>query len=315
MARPKRLYRNSLLDSHKNVLFVYNPVAGRGKILRYLKVIEMIFKRDGGRIEFYPTKVKEADIKELSPKVNDGYDLIMCSGGDGTLNNMINIMMSQNCHTLLGYIPMGSTCDFAHSIRISRNPFLALRTVLFDGKVRNVDVGMLNDRYFAYVASFGALTRITYTTPQRFKKYFGYLAYVVSAVINFFPITTSSLSIRTNDKVMEGEYVAGIISNSRYVGGFKVMDSENALMNDGLMEVVLIRKPKSFFGLLSIGFALVGHKVNDRYMSVFQASEIEVLDKTGKGIDWNLDGEFGGNHVNAGIKFADYQMGVVTGLK
>lgn len=315
MARPKRLRKNRLQESHKNVLFVYNPVAGRGKILRYLNVIDYIFKRDGASIEFHPTRGKENDTKDLSPKVNSGYDLIVFSGGDGTLNDMVNILMNQGCQTLLGYIPMGSTCDFAHSIGISKNPFLALKTILFGDLVQSIDIGKLNDRYFAYVASFGALTKVTYTTPQKYKKYFGYLAYVVNAAIHFLPLPNNHLRVTTSEKVLEGEYVAGIISNSHYVGGFKVLDSDKTHLNDGLMEALLIKRPKNIFGVLAICFALVGRKVNKKYMVSFQSSDIKIEDLTGKGIDWNIDGEFGGNHVIADVRIAERQLKVITSRK
>lgn len=312
MARPRKLRKHSLLESHKKVLFIYNPVAGRGKIMRYLKVIESIFERDGASIELYPTKGKGKDAHCLIPKVNSDYDLIMFSGGDGTLNNVLNILMNQKCRTLLGYIPLGSTCDFARSVGISKNPFFAIKTVLFSEKVQTIDIGQLNDRYFAYVASFGALTRITYTTPQRLKKYFGYLAYVANAAVHLMrPLPISSLSIRTESKTLEGEFLAGIISNSHYVGGFKVIN-DKAKLNDGKLEVLLIKKPRNVFGVIAIAMALVGRKINKKHMISFQAANIEITDKSGKGIDWNVDGEFGGNHTVADIRIADQQLDIIT---
>lgn len=311
MARPKKLRKNSLLESHKKVLFIYNPVAGRGKILKYLKVIEGIFARDGAEIELYPTKGKGKDLPYLIPRVHSDYDLIMFSGGDGTLNNVINILMKEKSRTLLGYIPLGSTCDFAHSVGISKKPFYAIKTVLFSDNVQQIDIGQLNDRYFAYVASFGALTKVTYITPQKLKKTFGYLAYVANAAAHLFPLPVSNLRIKTEKKSFEGEFIAGIISNSHYVGGFKVLN-DKAKLNDGLLEILLIKKPKNIFGVISIAMALVGRRINKKHMISFQASQIEIEDKSGKGIDWNIDGEFGGNHTDANIRIADQQLRIIT---
>ena len=295
----------------KNILFVYNPVAGKGTLPRRVRTFRKIFADRGDTCRFYETKGKEADGKNLAKKLKDNYDQIICAGGDGTLNDVISILLKNKCTVPLSIIPVGSTNDYAHSLGVSRNPEEAFNAALEAKHTTKVDVGRLEDRAFMYVAAFGAFTDTTYTTPQELKRRLGYLAYFLRAVFHLFAIRTEKLDVRTDTEHYKGKFIDGIVSNSHFVGGFKVLN-DKASMNDGLLEVLLIRKPKTFFGLFPIASALLARRIHPRYMISFQAPFVEIEDVTGRGIDWNIDGEFGGNFVKASIRTDEHQLTIIS---
>ena len=295
----------------RKVLFVYNPVAGKGMILNHIKEYEKVFSDLGDTCVFYETKGKEKDEKALPEKLKDGYDQIICAGGDGTLNDVISILLKNKCTVPLSIIPVGSTNDYAHSIGISSDPEVAFKTAVEAKHKTEVDVGRIVDRNFLYVAAFGAFTDTTYTTPQEWKRRLGYIAYFFKAVFHLFAIRVEKLQIRTEKADYEGKFLDGIISNAHFVGGFRVLN-DKASMKDGLLEVLLIRNPKTIFGLFPIAAAILARRINPRYMISFQTPSIEIKDLRGKGIDWNTDGEFGGKHVNTTIRLEEHRLTIIT---
>lgn len=296
----------------KRILFVYNPVAGTGIIRNHVKKFRKIVSQRGDSVLFYETKGRDADEKALGKKLKDGYDLIVCAGGDGTMNDVISILVVNRCNIPLALIPAGSTNDYSRSLGISHNPEEAFMTALEAKHTTKVDVGSLEGRTFMYVAAFGAFTKTTYTTPQKLKNRLGYYAYMLSAVSQMFSLPVEKLEVRAGDRTYKGKFIDGIVSNSHFVGGFRVVNDSVASMNDGLLEVLLIRKPKTIFGLFPIASALLARRINEKYMVSFQSKVLEIEDLTGKGIDWNIDGEFGGNHVKASIRTEEHQITIIT---
>jgi len=295
----------------RKILFVYNPVAGKGLILNRIKDYKKVFSDMGDTCVFYETKGKETDEKALARKLKYGYDQIICAGGDGTLNDVISILLKNRCTVPLSIIPVGSTNDYAHSIGISCDPEQAFRTAVEAKHKTEVDVGRLGDRNFMYVAAFGAFTDTTYTTPQEWKRRLGYIAYFFKAVFHLFAIRAEKLQIRTDKEDYEGKFIDGIISNAHFVGGFRVLN-DNASMNDGLLEVLLIRNPKTIFGLFPIAAAILARRINPRYMISFQTPSIVIEDLRGKGIDWNTDGEFGGKYTKVEIRTEEHRLTIIT---
>ena len=295
----------------RKILFVYNPVAGKGLILNRIKDYKKVFSDMGDTCVFYETKGKETDEKALARKLKYGFDQIICAGGDGTLNDVISILLKNRCTVPLSIIPVGSTNDYAHSIGISRDPEQAFRTAVEAKHKTEVDVGRLGDRNFMYVAAFGAFTDTTYTTPQEWKRRLGYIAYFFKAVFHLFAIRAEKLQIRTDKEDYEGKFIDGIISNAHFVGGFRVLN-DNASMNDGLLEVLLIRNPKTIFGLFPIAAAILARRINPRYMISFQTPSIVIEDLRGKGIDWNTDGEFGGKYTKVEIRTEEHRLTIIT---
>jgi len=296
----------------KKILFIYNPVAGTGIILNYVKKFKKVVSQRGDTVLLYKTKGREADEKTLGRKLKGGYDLVICAGGDGTMNDVISILVSNRSNIPLALIPAGSTNDYSRSLGISHNPEEAFMTAIEAKHTTKVDVGSLEGRTFMYVAAFGAFTKTTYTTPQKLKNKLGYFAYMLSAVSQLFSLPVEKLEVRAGEKTYSGKFIDGIVSNSHFVGGFRVVNDRVASMNDGLLEVLLIKKPKTIFGLFPIASALLARRINEKYMVSFQTKALEIEDLAGKGIDWNIDGEFGGNHVKASIRTEDHQITIVN---
>lgn len=296
----------------KKILFVYNPVAGTGAINNYIKQFKKTISDRGDTCSFYQTKGHEKDEKLLSKKLEEGFDQIICSGGDGTMNDVISILVKNRCTVPLALIPAGSTNDYTHSLGISRDPEEAFNAAIEAKNITKVDVGNLEGKTFMYVAAFGAFTKTTYTTPQKLKNKLGYFAYLLSAVSQLFSLPVCELKITAGEKTIKGKFIDGIVSNSHFVGGFKVVNDEKASMNDGLLEVLLIKKPKTFFGLFPIASSFLSGKIRKRQMIAFQAKSLEIEDCTGKGIDWNLDGEFGGSYAKSTIRIEEHRLTIIT---
>lgn len=296
----------------KKILFVYNPVAGTGVINNYIKQFKKTISDRGDACSFYQTNGHEKDSKFLSKKLEEGFDLVICSGGDGTMNDVISILVKNRCTVPLALIPAGSTNDYTHSLGISRDPQEAFTAAIEAKNITKVDVGNLEGKIFMYVAAFGAFTKTTYTTPQKLKNKLGYFAYLLSAVSQLFSLPVCQLKISAGEKTIKGKFIDGIVSNSHFVGGFKIVNDEKASMNDGLLEVLLIKKPKTFFGLFPIASAILARRINEKYMISFQTPSVEITDMTGRGVDWNLDGEFGGSYAKSTIRIEEHRLTIIT---
>ncbi|MCR4675842.1 MAG: diacylglycerol kinase family lipid kinase, partial [Sphaerochaetaceae bacterium] len=282
---------------------IYNPVAGKGRAAELIGKITDAIREKGYEPVVYSTVGGQEDYDFLKAANLDSYDLIICSGGDGTLNGIAGFICRTGCKTPFGYIPAGSTNDFAHSLGLNHDIMGALDEILSSKKCVSIDTGLLEDSPFFYVAAFGAITRITYTTPQKEKKRFGYFAYVYRAVKELFPINEYSLKVEAGQHSFEGKVAAAIISNSHYVGGFKIIQNEKANLSDGLFEVLFIKKPKNIFSTISVAFALASHKLNRKHMIAFQTDRITVTGTDeNREIDWNLDGEYGGTYKKATVR-------------
>lgn len=276
----------------KKLLFIYNSKAGKGKIRNNLQDIIEIFTRAGYEVTARPT-LKGTDAKELAENKSKDFDLVVCSGGDGTMDGVITGMLNAPVKKPIGYIPAGSTNDFAVSLKIPKEMKKAAQNAV-RGKSFLCDMGRFNDDYFMYIAAFGLFTDVSYETPQEIKNVLGHTAYILGGVKSLLSIPTFSIRVKADGREIEGEYMYGMITNSVSVGGFKNVTGPSVKLNDGLFEVTLIKKPKSPMDLQKIISALLGKEMENDYICCFKASHIEVESK--KEIAWTLDGEFGGNH-------------------
>ena len=225
-------------------LFIYNPHAGMMQIKNHLYNILNIFASAEYDLTVYPTK-KSGEIIEYLKNNALKFDLIVCSGGDGTLNETINGLLNLNSEKLppLGYIPAGSTNDYASSIKIPKVMEKAAELIV-NGKVQSYDVGKLNSKYFIYVAAFGAFTRVSYDTPQDVKNVFGHLAYLVEGVKSLSDIKAQKIKVKLDDTVVEGNFIFGMITNTLQVGGVYKLNPKEVSLDDGLLEVMLVKEPK-----------------------------------------------------------------------
>ena len=203
----------------KKMLFIYNPKAGKAQIRNKLADILDVFTRGGYEITIYPTQKREDAMEKTMTRDRD-YDIVVCSGGDGTLNETISGMLQLKKTPSLGYIPAGSTNDFASSLKISKNMEKAAREIV-NGFPVPVDAGMFcGDRSFIYIAAFGAFTEVSYQTPQDRKNLLGHQAYMIESVKSLASIKPYHMRVEWDDQILEEDFVFGMVTNTRSVGGF-----------------------------------------------------------------------------------------------
>ncbi len=284
--------------SKKDMLFIYNPRAGKAQIRNHLVDILDIFVKGGYEVTVYPTQARGDAIKKTKRK-KDKYDIVVCSGGDGTLDEVFTGMMQSKKKIPIGYIPAGSTNDFAVSLNLSRNMVQAAGDIV-EGDTFSVDVGMFNDDVFAYIAAFGLFTEVTYETDQQIKNVLGHVAYLLEGMKRLATIKTYKLKVTKGEEVIEDEFLFGMITNSHSVGGFQRITGNNVELDDGEFEVTLIKKPQNPIELNRVMAALVDRDIDAECMYCFKANEVRI--ESEEEVAWTLDGEFGGSHKEVTVK-------------
>lgn len=282
----------------KKLLFVYNPHAGKAQIRSNLLDIIDIFTKAGYTVTARPTQ-KPGDAKDAVMTRSGDYELVVCSGGDGTLDEAVTGMMMSRERIPIGYVPAGTTNDFARSLKISGNMLKAAADIM-DGRNYACDVGVFNDDIFVYIAAFGLFTDVSYETKQQVKNVLGHLAYVLEGAKRINSIPCYHLKVTCDGKTVEGDYMYGMVTNSRSVGGFSKITGKNVDLNDGLFEVTLIKMPYNMIELNLILTSILGHKIHSDYMQCFKVSSLTI--EADEEIPWTLDGEFGGKHKDVFIK-------------
>lgn len=277
----------------KSMLFVYNPRAGKAQIRSNLLDIIDIFVKAGYEVTAYPTQAPGDAVKAVRER-RTGYDIVVCSGGDGTLDEVVTGMMQSDEKLPIGYVPAGSTNDFANSLGIPRNMIKAADVVVNGGNF-GCDIGAFNDDTFIYVAAFGLFTDVSYETKQDVKNVLGHAAYLLEGVKRLSSIKSYKMKISYNDVCIEDEFIYGMITNSNSVGGFKGITGKAVELNDGLFEVTLIRKPALALELNNIISALSDKKVQSDFIQSFKTSELTI--ESEQEVAWTLDGEYGGAHM------------------
>ena len=283
----------------KRMLFIYNPNAGKGLLKAKLSDVLDIMVKAGYEVVVYPTQsYKDAYRKVVH--MEKGYDMVVCSGGDGTLDEVVTGMMKRDKEDRIpiGYIPTGTTNDFANSLHISRDIMEAADTAVH-GKPFACDVGRFNKDVFVYVSAFGLFTDVPYQTDQKLKNALGHAAYVLEGVKRLSNIPSYHIKIEADGREIEDEFMIGMITNSRSVAGFRSIMGKDVKFDDGEFEVMLIKKPKSLIGLQEIITALLIENFDTKHMYTFKAKEIKLESK--EEIPWTLDGEFGGQHEEVHI--------------
>ncbi|MBO7340498.1 MAG: diacylglycerol kinase family lipid kinase [Lachnospiraceae bacterium] len=280
------------------MLFVYNPRAGKEKIRENLADILELFAERGYEMTVVPTQARDEARQVVRDRAKK-YSLVVCSGGDGTLDEVVTGMIQSGFKTPLGYIPAGSTNDYGESLGLSKNMILAAKTAV-DGKDFACDMGSFNDDVFVYIAAFGLFTDVSYETDQAVKNVLGHMAYVLEGMKRLSNIRSFPLKVTYDGKVIEDEFIFGMITNSRSVGGFKNITGKNVEMDDGLFEVTLIKMPTNPAELSGIMASLLNRDIDSEMMYCFRASSLTV--ESEEPIAWTLDGENGGMHREAVIE-------------
>lgn len=284
----------------KKMLFIYNPRAGKAQIRSNLLDIIDIFVKAGYEVTAYPTQASGDAIKAVKNRHN-GYEIVVCSGGDGTLDEVVTGMMQCEEKLPIGYVPAGSTNDFANSLKIPKNMIKAADVVV-RGKNFACDIGAFNNDSFIYVAAFGIFTNVSYETKQDVKNVLGHAAYLLEGVRALPSIRSYPLKITCDKQVIEGEFLYGMVTNSHSIGGFRGITGtgKEVLLDDGVFEVTLIRKPSNPLELNNIIVAMVDKRVKSEHIYSFTASRIVV--ESEEPLAWTLDGEFGGEPRKAMIE-------------
>lgn len=284
--------------SKKDMLFIYNPRAGKAQIRSNLLDIIDIFVKDGYEVTVRPTQAR-GDAIEATKNKKDKYDIVACSGGDGTLDEVVTGMMQCEKKVPIGYVPAGSTNDFAISLEIPKNMIAAANTII-DGDTFACDVGQFNDDTFVYIAAFGLFTEVSYATDQQVKNVLGHMAYLLEGMKSLSQIKSYKMKVTVDEEVIEDEFIFGMITNSVSVGGFKRITGNNVELDDGLLEVTLIKRPTNPIELNRVMAALIDRDIDAECMYCFKAKEVRIESEVD--MAWTLDGEYGGNHTEVTIK-------------
>lgn len=288
----------------KKMLFIYNPNAGKGQIKGKLSDVVEIFVKAEYEVTIYSTRAKRDAIKIIVDSKID-YDLIVCSGGDGTLNEVTAGVMMKKNRPRIGYLPTGTTNDFAFSHKIPKN-ILKAANVAVSGLPYLFDIGSLNDEFFTYVAAFGAFTEVSYETPQTYKNIFGRVAYLLEGMKRLPSLKSYQMTAQYNDQIIEDEFIFGMITNSGTVGGFKGFSGNEILLDDGLFEVCLIKNPKNPIELQTIINTLITKDGSSNLIYTFRVKQISFVAK--ESVPWTLDGEFGGSYNE--VKVVNYKQAI-----
>ncbi len=282
----------------KKMLFVYNPKAGKAQIRTKLADILDIFAKAGYEINIHPTQ-KSGEATQIVEQREENYDLIVCSGGDGTLDEVVTGMINSGKITPLGYIPAGSTNDFALSHGLPKNMLKAAQ-IAVGGRDFACDVGRFNEDTFVYVAAFGLFTNVTYETAQDMKNILGHMAYILQGVKSLSVIPSYSMKITYDGQVIEDDFMLGMITNSVSVGGFKGITGKHVKLDDGVFEVTLIKRPKTIKALNDLILSLMNREFDADDMFFFRTGKLVCESQTP--VAWTIDGENGGAHERAEIQ-------------
>ncbi len=285
----------------KKVLLLINLSAGVGSAKTKMTSIVTELARRGCEVTVYPI-IPEIGLtsERIIADTVGRFDVIACCGGDGTLNHVINGMLNNHVTAPIGYIPSGSTNDFSRNINGDRT-LEELCKVIAGDDLFMYDVGKLQDRYFNYVAGFGAFTKVSYSTDQNWKNLLGYGAYVLNSIATLPENLSQDIgAVITHDGITEkGEYIFCGVTNSTSIGGMQTKLLDKAQLNDGKFEVILIRKPNNLIELNGIIQGLTSGNTKNTYVTSFQTSSITF--HTNQPVSWTVDGEFGGTYTDAHI--------------
>lgn len=274
------------------ILVIANLNSGKGKAKEYLPVVKRELKPNN-ELKIYLTKDKEHTIKFVTKNCTK-FDMLVVLGGDGTMNEVVNGYIAAGCTTPVGYIPTGSTNDYATTLKLTKDPAEACRNFL-KYNTRKIDVGVFNDRYFTYVAAAGAFSEASYATPPELKQKLGHFAYILGGVKSLTNIKPLHLRLTVDGTVLEDDYLIVLISNSTSVGGVFSFEESIVMLDDGKFEVALLKEPEEHIEIGSLIKDVLVRNYNGDYITLISGSEITIESPTP--VAWSLDGEFGGEHT------------------
>ncbi len=284
--------------SLKKLLLIYNPHSGKALFKTKLADIVELYSSHNYLVTVIPTKEVGHAIDIVKEHANE-YDIAVFSGGDGTLNEVINGLIQIENRPVIGYIPSGTVNDFATNFNLSKDPLTAAETIL-SGVPFCFDVGTLNDRSFTYISAFGLFTDVSYQTSQDMKSIWGRMAYILEGAKRLNHIPSYKLAITTDHGTITDNFLYGMITNSTSIGGFKSFSGKNVSLDDGLFEVVLAKAPRNPADLSVLLRCILTRTPDQEHLYACKTSRVKIVSE--EAIDWTLDGEFGGSETSVIIQ-------------
>ncbi len=290
------------------LLFIFNQYSGKGQIKNFLVEIIDIFVRENFDVTVYTTQAP-GDATEKIMEDGAKFDRIVCSGGDGTLDECVTGLMKANLRIPIGYIPTGSTNDFGSSLGIDKK-MVESANIAATGDLFPCDVGKFQDDYFVYVAAFGIFTETSYTTSQKLKNALGHAAYILSGIKQISNVPSYHIRIEYEDEVIEDDFIYGMVTNSLSVGGFTGIIKGEVGLSDGIFEGCLVRTPNNILELNDAIAFLTGIKKESQFVYNFQSDTFKI--HCDEEFPWTLDGEFGGEHKEVTISCIHEGMDILV---
>lgn len=292
----------------QNLLLIINPCAGQKKAKKLLVEIIDILNRAGFEVITYITS-GPGDAENACIRYADQANRIVCCGGDGTFNETVSGVLKSGKDIPIGYIPAGSTNDFASSLHLSNDILQATRDIV-NGQPKRLDIGLFGSRYFSYVASFGAFTRTSYTTSQSLKNALGHTAYVLNGIQELSQIRSHPLRFTlSDDSIIEGRFLFGAISNSTSLGGVLTLTPDRVDMADGKLELLLIRAPKDLFELGECVRALQQKTYNCEIITFLSTDSVSI--SAPEDLCWTIDGEQESGHTQTSVSCLHHAIQVI----
>ena len=292
----------------KRLIFIFNPLSGKGIVRRKLYEIVDLMVKQGYEVTIYPTQKPNDCFYKIS-EIGEKYDRIVISGGDGTLDETVRGIMRMGIKTPVGYIPAGSTNDFASSLKIPKSIENAAN-VAVTGKAFSCDVGEFNGKNFIYVAAFGVLTDVSYATKQEMKNALGHAAYFFEGVKRWRGLDSIHMRIEIDGVTIEDDFCYGMVGNSAFVAGVKMNFAHEVKLDDGVFEIVLIKTPKNPVELNRIITAMFSLTEEEELILIIQASHARF--HTDEPLAWTLDGEFGGKQTDVEITNCNKAINIIV---
>lgn len=282
------------------IYLIVNLVAGKALISENLGNIINEFTKIGGEVTVHPTQSSQDTVDSAYYACQNNFDIIICAGGDGTLSQCIQGIMKSPNKLTIGYIPAGSTNDFAQSLNIPKNIMEAVQWII-NGKPKSCDIGRFNNNYFTYIAAFGAFTNITYETPQKIKNTLGHAAYILNGLTQLTSIRSKHMRIEYDNNIIEDDFLFGMVTNSSSVAG--LLSINDFMLDDGTFEVVLIKQPANLIQLRQIVHSLlnISEEIDKEYIKFFRTSKIKFTCLDNEPATWTRDGEYGGDSIECTI--------------
>jgi len=295
----------------QNILLIVNPVSGRQKAKFLLFSIINFLSQNGCKTTVFAT-TRQGEATDIVKEHAAANDRIICCGGDGTLNEIFSGLATLDKPIPVGYIPTGTTNDLAHALGLTSNVKEAIELTL-NGYERELDLGVFNDdKYFSYVASFGAFSKVAYETPQWLKNHLGRASYFFYGVSEIVDIRSFRVRVVADGTEVEGDFVYGSVSNSTVIGGLVKLPERSIRLDDGKFEVMLIKTPKDPMDFHLIVQGLANQDYNEESVLFFTAKEVEFSFEGD--VPWTIDGEYAGESNKVKVGNIQRKVKIMVGI-